>query len=185
MMAHALPLRNLRGCLALSLQRKLTRHGSNASAKRLTGQERMAFRFKLQKVLEYREQLEDQAKVALARVQQLHIEEERRNEALKALLTEQETALYSNALLPAGERWLLERFILGVRDDLQSSYMRLRTLAQMVAEARITLRERAKDKKVLEKLKTRQRDRHEREERIKEQRSYDETATLRFQVASF
>jgi flagellar FliJ protein len=145
----------------------------------------MVFRFKLQKVLEYRELLEEQAKVALARVQQLYIEEERRSEALKALLTEQETKLYSNALLPAGERWLLEHFIRGVREDLQSSHMRLRTLARMVVEAQNTLRERAKDKKVLEKLKARQRERHELEERTKEQRSYDETATLRFKAASF
>jgi len=145
----------------------------------------MVFRFKLQKVLEYREQLEDQAKVALAKVQQLHIEEERRNEALKELLTEQEAKLYSKVLLPAGERWLLELFIRGVRDDLQSSHIRLRTLAQMVAEAQKTLRERARDKKILEKLKARQRERHELEERIKEQRSYDETATLRFKAASF
>ena len=145
----------------------------------------MAFRFKLQKVLDYREQLEDQAKVALAKAQQLHIEEERRNEALKELLTEQEHALYANALLPPGERWLLEHFIRGVREDLQSSHMRLRTLAHMVAEAQKTLRERARDKKILEKLKARQRERHELEERSKEQRSYDETATLRFKAASF
>ena len=145
----------------------------------------MAFRFKLQKVLEYREQLEDQAKVALARAQQLHIEEERRNEALKELLAEQENTLYSNALLSAGDRWLLEHFIRGVRDDLQSSHMRLRSLARMTAEALQTLRERARDKKMLEKLKGRQRERYELEERSKEQRSYDETATLRFKAASF
>jgi len=145
----------------------------------------MAFRFKLQKILEYREQLEDQARVALARIQQLYIEEERRSEALKELLTEQETKLYSNALLPTGERWLLEHFIRGVREDLQSSQMRLRTLAQMMAEAQKTLRERAKDKKILEKLKARQRERYELEERSKEQRSYDEIATLRFKAASF
>jgi len=145
----------------------------------------MAFRFKLQKVLEYREQLEDQAKVALARVQQMYIEEERRSEALRTLLTEQENKLYSNVLLPAGERWVLEYFIRGVREDLQSSQMRLRTLAHMVAEAQKTLRERARDKKILEKLKARQRERYELEERYKEQRSYDETATLRFKAASF
>ena len=145
----------------------------------------MAFRFKLQKILEYRELLEDQARVALARIQQLYIEEEHRSEALKELLTEQETKLYSNALLPADERWLLEHFIRGVREDLQSSHMRLRTLGQMMAEAQKTLRERARDKKVLEKLKIRQRERYELEERSKEQRSYDQTATLRFKAASF
>lgn len=43
----------------------------------------MPFRFKLQKILEYREQLEDQAKIALARTRRLYIEEEGRTEALK------------------------------------------------------------------------------------------------------
>jgi flagellar FliJ protein len=158
---------------------------SKGERQEIDRQDHMAFRFKLQKVLDYRVQLEDQAKVALARVQQLHIEEERRNELLKDLLEEQETKLYSDALLPAGERWLLEHFIRGVRDDLQSSHMRLRTLAHMVAEALKTLRERAKDKKMLEKLRAKQRERYEIDERTKEQRSYDETATLRFQAAAF
>jgi flagellar FliJ protein len=158
---------------------------SKAERQETDRQDRMAFHFKLQKVLEYRGQLEDQAKVALARVQRLYIEEERRNEMLKALLTEQEHRLYSDALLPAGERWLLEHFIRGLREDLQGSHLRLRTLAQMVTEARKMLCERAKVKKMLDKLKARQRERYELEERSKEQRSYDETATLRFQAASF
>lgn len=145
----------------------------------------MPFRFKLQKVLEYRAQLEDQAKVALARVQQLYIEEERRVQGLQALLAEQEAKLYAGALLPAGERWLLEHFIRGVREDLQSAQMRLRTLAQMVAEAKKTLQDRARDKKILEKLQEKQRERHDLEERSKERRTYDETATLRFKAASF
>lgn len=145
----------------------------------------MSFRFKLQKILEYRAQLEDQARVALARAQQLYIEEERRVQALQTLLAEQEMKLYGDVLMPVAERWLLERFIRGVREDLLSAQMRLRSLAHMVAEAQKTLRERAKDKKILEKLKDRQRERHEHEERAREQRGYDETATLRFKAASF
>ena len=145
----------------------------------------MGFHFTLQKVLEYKGQLEDQAKIELARVQHLRLEEQQRAQALKKLLHEQENVLYSNALISAGERWLLEHFIRGLREDLQSSLMRLRTLTHMEAEALNMLRERAKDKKILEKLKDRQRKNYEHEERCKEQRTYDETATLRFKAASF
>jgi flagellar FliJ protein len=145
----------------------------------------MPFRFSLQKVLEYRVMLEDQARVALARAQRLYLEEERRADALEALLAGQETALRSAFLLPAEERWLLELFVRGVREDTREARRRLRTLAEARAKARNALRERAVDKKVLERLRDRQREQYDREERRKEERINDEIATLRFKAASF
>ena len=55
----------------------------------------------------------------------------------------------------------------------------------MVEEARNLLAARAIDKKLLEKLKERQKHYHAREEQLKEQRFNDEIATLRYKAPSF
>lgn len=145
----------------------------------------MPFRFPLQKVLNYREQLEEEAKIRLAKAQQMFLEEERRFVTLRDLLGEKKAQLYQNVLMPAGERWLLENFIKGLRADMAATQLRLRTLHQMVAEARRAVLERAKERKVLEKLKERQKERHDKDEREKERKIHDETATLRFKASAF
>ena len=145
----------------------------------------MAFRFKMQKILDYREQLEEEAKVRLARVQQMYIEEERRFEELRLLLQEKETQFYQNISMDAGERWLLESFIKGLRADITESQLRLRSLHQMMEEARRELLHRAKERKVLDKLKERQKEHYQAEEREKERKTNDETATLRYKAAAF
>ena len=51
------------------------------------------FRFSLEQVLNYRTQLEQQAKVELARVEQERLREQQRADTLRAMLDEQERAL--------------------------------------------------------------------------------------------
>ena len=58
----------------------------------------------------------------------------------------------------------------------------VRSLTSLVEEARQELTRRAKDHKILEKLKTRQAERHTRDARVQEQRTYDETAAIRFKA---
>lgn len=142
----------------------------------------MAFTFRMQRVLDYREQLEEEAKVHMAKVQQLLIDEEKRALEIRELLASQEQKLYHSALNDAGERWLLEHFIKGLRTDLSSTLLRVRTLQQAFEQARRALQERAKERKILDKLKSRQNEHYTLEERLKEQRTYDETATLRYKA---
>lgn len=142
----------------------------------------MPFHFKMQKVLEYREQLEEEARVQLAQAERLRLREEERAVKLKGMLAEQEVKLYRDVALSSGERWLLENFVKGLRADLASTVMRLRSLTQAVAAARSALQERAKDRKLLEKLKERQKESYVHEERLKEQHTNDETATLRYKA---
>ncbi len=142
----------------------------------------MSFHFKMQKVLDYRGQLEEEARVRLADAERLRLREEERAVRLKDLLTEQEVKLYRDIALSSGERWLLENFVKGLRADLASAVMRLRSLTQAVADARSVLQERAKDRKLLEKLKDHQKEYYVHEERLKEQRTNDETATLRYKA---
>lgn len=145
----------------------------------------MAFQFKMQKILDYREQLEEEARVRFARVQQMLLEEERRFEELRVLLQEKEAQRFQDLSMDAGERWLLENFIRGLRADMTESQLRLRSLHQMLEQARRELLARSKERKVLDKLKERQKERHMAEEREKERKINDETATLRYKVAAF
>lgn len=140
------------------------------------------FHFSLQQVLDYREQLKEQAQVEFARAQAELLREEKQAEALRRQLDEQENALRETAPDKRSERWLLENYIKGIREDLAETLMRVRSLTGMVEDARKELALRAKEHKILEKLKTRQAERHASEIRFQEQRTYDETAALRFKA---
>lgn len=96
----------------------------------------MPFRFKMQKVLDYREQLEEEAKVRLATAQRRFQEARERLDALQAELRGAQDRLCNEALMEAGERWLLEQYVKGLRGDVAAASLQARMLAQMVEEAR-------------------------------------------------
>ncbi len=141
------------------------------------------FRFSLEQVLNYRIQLEQQAKVELARVEQERLREQQRADTLRAMLDDQERALAALTPDKMGERWLTENFIKGLRADLSVTVQRVRNWAMAAEAARTELISRSKDKKTLEKLKTTQAENHAREEQLREQHEYDETASLRYKAS--
>ena len=65
----------------------------------------MAFRFSLEQVLTYRERLEQQARIELARVEGERIREQRRADEFRAMLEEQTDAMERLAPQQRGERW--------------------------------------------------------------------------------
>lgn len=140
------------------------------------------FRFSLQQVLDYREQLKEQAQVAYARAQAELLREETQAESLRQLLAEQESRLFSAVPGDQGERWLLENYVRGIRADLNATLLRVRSLTALAEESRQELTRRAKEHKILEKLKAKQAERHMRDARVREQRIYDETAAIRFKA---
>ncbi|OBQ50276.1 flagellar export protein FliJ [Halodesulfovibrio spirochaetisodalis] len=141
------------------------------------------FKFKLQQVLEYRTQLEDQAKLVLADVQHKYENQAKRVDGLRESLTHNQT-LMSTTTDPA-QTWIIRNFLQGVRQDISTAEHRLLTLAKELHSARQVLTEKSQDKKLLEKLKENQAKRHAHEEKIKEQLQLDETATLRFKAQAF
>lgn len=140
------------------------------------------FRFSLQQVLDYREQLKEQAQVAYARAQAELLREESQAESLRQLLSTQESRLFSTLPGDQGERWLLENYVKGIRADLNATLLRVRSLTALTEESRQELIRRAKEHKILEKLKVKQAERHTRDARVQEQRTYDETAAIRFKA---
>lgn len=142
------------------------------------------FRFSLEKVLEYRSQLEDQARLALAEAQHVLRDHEAYMASLERTLEEQRASLSSGSATPA-ELWLVRTFVRRLEEDQAQAVLRRETLAQDVQTRREELTQRAKERKLLEKLKETQAAKHGAEENRKEQAGFDEMATLRYQRPAF
>ncbi|EPR43923.1 flagellar export protein FliJ [Desulfovibrio sp. X2] len=138
------------------------------------------FRFKLEKVLEFRRQAEDQAKMALAKAKE-RLDAERR--ALDSLLREREEkekAFAAVKSLSAADLWLWRRFRERLKLDMERVQGRIRNFESEVERARAELVTRAKERKLLDKLKEQQAVRHAKEAQALEQKSYDEVSTILF-----
>ena len=138
----------------------------------------MAFHFRLDRVLEYRRQKEDQAMQALAVARQRQETEKQRLANLNAELFQQQQAL-SARLADAEQRWLTVCFINALQEDRRVSRIRLELLDAETQRCQADLVERAREKKLLDTLKDRQAQRYAKEENLREQREHDETATIR------
>ena len=118
----------------------------------------------------------------LADAQNRHRQAIQHLEAVKAERANAEDRLFANALMEQGERWLLEQYVKGLKGDEQAATLQERTLAQLVEESRTFLAARAIDRKMLDKLKERQRNNYRRNEQMQEQHFNDEIATLRYKA---
>lgn len=142
----------------------------------------MPFKFRMQKVLEYREQLEEEAKVRLAECEARHRAAAEKLERIQAELAGATDCVRGNMLMEHGERWLHEQYIKGLKSDLAAQELQTRLLAQAVEEARKVVSERAIERKLLDKLKERQKKHYVHEETLRERRFNDEIATLRYKT---
>jgi len=137
----------------------------------------MAFSFKMQKVLDYRARLEEEARVRYANAQ-AKLQECRKQ--LDALMSEVHAAEAKGAeVMQAAERWLHEQYLKGLRADQATLALQERMLAQMAEEARVHLASCAIDRKMLDKLKERQKIQYVRAEQKQELKFNDEIATIR------
>lgn len=144
-----------------------------------------SFRFKLQQVLDYRSQLEEQARLHFARAQHEYEQQERHVAKVRETLAEYQRKLYECPRGSQHDYWLLENYVKSLNVDLSSALQSLNLLTQVREGARTELVQRAQERKLLEQLKAKQAERHAKEEKLSEQRTYDETATLRFRPPSF
>lgn len=145
----------------------------------------MPFRFKMQKVLDYRAQLEEEAKVRLADCEQRLRESQKHLDAVQAELVAAQEKSSAAGLLESGERWLHEQYLKGLHGDLAQAELQLRMQRQMTEEARSLLAARAMERKLLDKLKERQKTQYLHAERLEEQHFNDEISTLRYKASAF
>ena len=116
----------------------------------------MAFRFSLEQVLNYRERLEQQARIELARVEGERLREQRRADGFRVMIDEQTEAMARLTPQQRDERWLAENFIKGLRMDLATALTRVRHWESAAEAARRELLKRSIDKKTLEKHNAKQ-----------------------------
>jgi len=145
----------------------------------------MAFRFSMQKVLEYREQQEEEAKVRMASAQRRLLDARSQEAAVQSEMTQALDRLNQINMVQQGERWLQEQYLKGLQSDLANAVMQIRMAEQLVEEARKLLAARAMDRKLLDKLKERQKQHYQHDASLKEQHFNDEIATLRYKAPSF
>ncbi|WP_092375111.1 flagellar export protein FliJ [Desulfomicrobium apsheronum] len=137
------------------------------------------FLFKLEKILEYRRQLEDQAKLALSLTRQQVAEQKLRLEALHKDLEACLVELSAIKQMTQPELWLWSGWRKRLELDKTQAQAKLVELQKLAETRRLELVTKAKDRKLLEKLRAKQAEKHVQEEQRKEQKEFDETGTLR------
>jgi flagellar FliJ protein len=144
----------------------------------------MTFKFRLDKVLDYRKQLEEQAMLVLARARTARDAEKERLENLRAELTRARIAMNGSAAMDGAERWLARTYSQALRLDAESSAQLLRKLDEEVAVCQNELTNKSQERSLLDKLKARQARRFAEEENFREQHENDETSTIRYKNAA-
>lgn len=139
------------------------------------------FRFNLQKVLEYREQLEEQAKMALAGTLRAVKDQEGRIVALAEEIRENERSTLEKKTVSPAEMWLYRSYKERLLQDVAQARIRLDALKKELNKRRTEAVARSKERKLLEKLKSNQAVNYAREESLKEQNGFDEMATIRYE----
>jgi flagellar protein FliJ len=143
------------------------------------------FRFSLQRVLDYREQLEEEAKLELAKAQRAYQSLVARVRSLRETIDAHEKAMYQGERITPRDMWLWRAYRERLDTDLQQAELEMLQQAKVVNRARRALVNRAKDRRLLEKLKQNKMVRHVHEQAHSEQKENDEIATLRYQRDAF
>ncbi|MCC8193243.1 MAG: flagellar export protein FliJ [Deltaproteobacteria bacterium] len=138
------------------------------------------FKFSLEQVLRYRKQLEEQAMQRFAQAVQARDKRLREKEELGRRLAESREKLADPTLLDADERWLITGYVTALVHDIDLARQDLLVLEETVDKARADLTQKARDRKLLERLREKQANRHKLAENHKEQQNYDDIATIRF-----
>ncbi|MGE4299605.1 MAG: flagellar export protein FliJ [Desulfovibrionaceae bacterium] len=143
------------------------------------------FLFSLEKVLAYRGQLEDQAKMRLAKAQQAYAAQVQVVENLRRALDDHIHSLYRKKETSAADIWLWGHYKERLEADVEQAERAVLELAQALNKARRELVMRAKDRKLLQKLKDNQKKSHDKDEQDKEQKGFDEMVAVRYRPTTF
>lgn len=138
------------------------------------------FRFKLEKVLEYRRQVEDQAKMALIQAEREHREQSEKVEDLRRqLLEHDQRGAERQGEYTVHDLWLHRLYEQRLEQDLADARAEQARLALKLQMCRQEAVQRSTERKLLEKLKEKQAKRHTVHEQLNEQKEYDEIAAIR------
>ena len=136
------------------------------------------FVFRLEKVLEYRRQLEDQARMALAHAKAQHDSQQQIVADTNMRLTAHMERGFGRRATQA-DIWLWTQYREALDKDLATAKAELERLASILQTRREEAVLRSRERKLLEKLKDRQAKKHHVQESQREQKEFDEMATIR------
>ncbi|OLN24394.1 Flagellar protein FliJ [Desulfovibrio sp. DV] len=139
------------------------------------------FRFNLERVLDVRTQLEERAKMELGKAMAACTQKEQQIHRLENEKNARESSMSQKAVVTPEELWLWQAYRTRLVDDIRLAHVQLAELVEVRERCRRTLVTRAKDKKLLDKLKSNKAERHAQEERLAEQNENDDMASIRYQ----
>ena len=139
------------------------------------------FRFNLQRVLDIRGQLEERAKMELGKAMAACTAKEREIHRLENEKNARESSMAQKPTVTPEELWLWQAYRTRLVEDIVNAHARLTELNAARERCRATLVMRAKDKKLLDKLKSNKAEIHAYEERLAEQNENDDMASIRYQ----
>lgn len=144
------------------------------------GQKR--FKFKLQSILDYKQQIEDEEKEKLAKLMQ---EEQKAKEYLETLKQNREREVFNlkekqqEGTLNIDELKLIHNHIQYLGVQIENQKIKISNLQKKIEEQRQKLMEATKERKSYEKLKEKQQERFLQEIETEERKMIDELATTR------
>ena len=137
------------------------------------------FTFRLEKVLVYRWQCEDQARMALAEVSFRYWKQGERLAGLKEDFAAARAAFARKKDVTRNDFWLWGNYKLGMEQSIANAELLLRQIGQEVVRCRENVIKRSKDRKILEKFKENQATQYEQQQKQHEQKELDEISQLR------
>ena len=142
------------------------------------------FRFRLENILAHRKRMEEEAMQTLAGAVLRRYNLLARREALRKSRAEHRERLCRAHLLTAAERWFLQGCLQILKQDCEAAEKDLLQAGEELDRCRADLVRKAQERSLLDRLKEKQTAAHATLERQKEQRAFDEAATLRYTPAS-
>ncbi len=137
------------------------------------------FHFRLEKVLAYRKQREEQAQMALAEALARYRDQNRRMAMLKEEFTAAQDELAYKKSISQNDFWLWGNYKAGMMKRIEDAQLLLRQIGQEVVRCRENVIQRSKEHKILEKLKENQASLYEHKQKQLEQKELDEITQLR------
>jgi len=138
------------------------------------------FVFKLASILRYRVQQEEQAQMAFSQAKTQYERQGTLVRELVAKMQECDAQFIKQQTMTQADLWLWGNYKKRLEKDHHDAEILLAKYAKKVEQKRAVLIVCARNRKLLEKLKSNQAREYEENERNLEQKEFDETATLRF-----
>ncbi len=146
---------------------------------------RKSFKFNLQKVLDFRSGLEEQAQLELAHSRKKYQDQISRVQDLENEIAQAMEEIRKKENITRDRIWLWNKYIERLNFDHRLARLRLRELAREVNNRRQQLLEKSKDKKIIEKIKINQKIKFEHAQQKAEQKEFDEMAVVRYKPKTF